>query len=74
VSTKQIRIADPVLLRARLREFVNRKINLILNDNTVVFGELKKTDDHTLYLVNMRLKKIRIPIKNVIELFADINA
>jgi hypothetical protein len=74
VSTRQIRISDPALLKARLPEFVNQKINLILDDNTVVFGVLKKTDGQDLYIVNMRLKKIKLPIKNVIELFADINA
>ena len=74
MSKKQIRISDPTLLRRRLPEFINRKVNLILKDNTVVFGQLKKTDAQTVYIINMRLKEVRLPVDNVAEFYTDIDA
>lgn len=74
MSKKQIRISDPTLLKRRIPEFIDRKVNLILKDNTVIFGQLKKTDAQSLYIVNMRLKEIKLPMENVAEFYTDIDA
>lgn len=74
MSKKQIRISDPTLLKKRLPEFLNRNVNLILKDNTVIFGLLKKTDGQSLHIMNMRLKEIKLPMENVAEFYTDIDA
>ncbi|HEX5167907.1 MAG TPA: hypothetical protein VFW11_01950 [Cyclobacteriaceae bacterium] len=74
VSKKQIRILDQAILKERLPEFLNKKVNLILKDNTVVFGELKKIEDHALHVTNMRLKKIKLPLESIVEFFTDVDA
>jgi len=74
VSKKQIRISEARQIVERLGEFANRKVTIILKDNTVVFGELKKIEGNDMYLTNMRLKKIKLPLENISELFTDVDA
>lgn len=74
MSKKQIRISEPTLLKKRLPEFINRKVNVILKDNTVIFGLLKKTDDQSLHVMNMRQKEIVLPMEKVAEFYTDIDA
>jgi hypothetical protein len=74
VSKKQVRLSDINQIKTRSKEFIDRTITVVLNDNTTIFGELKKLDGNDLVIVNMRQKKIKLPLEKVIELFTDIDA
>jgi hypothetical protein len=52
-------------------EFVGKKVNIVLSDNTAVFGELKKVSDSEIVLMNMRLEKIRYPLNSITEIYLD---
>jgi hypothetical protein len=74
VSKKQVRLSDINQIKTRSKEFIDRTITVVLNDNTTLFGQLKKLDGNDLVIVNMRQKKIKLPLEKVIELFTDIDA
>ncbi len=44
-----------------MAEFLGKKINIVLRDNTVMFGELKKVNDAEIVLMNMRLENVKYP-------------
>ena len=71
---RQLRLSTPNQIRTHLAELVGKKINIVLNDNTVVFGELTKAQPDSLWLLNMRLKKVEIPVDHVYEIYLDVNA
>lgn len=71
---KQLRISRPDEIRRRAGEFVQSTIDVVLNDHTPVRGVLVQVLPDTLVLKNMRLKKINIPIADISEFFADLDA
>ena len=71
---RQLRISDPFQIRTRLAELLSKKINIVLNDNRVIFGKLVQVDSNSIILNNMRLKKIEIPIDMIYELYLDTDA
>ena len=73
MGTKQLRLSDPQLIRSRIGSFLGKKINIVLFDNTVMFGELKQANDSEILLLNMRLKKIAYPLKDIAEIYLDTN-
>jgi len=74
VSKKQIRFSDIDQIKSRSTEFINKNITVVLNDSTTLFGQLKKSDSNDLTIVNMRQKKIKLPLEKIIELFTDVDA
>lgn len=74
MSRKQLRISDPTQLKQRSGEFINKKINIVLKDNTVLFGEVKKVDEDQVYMMNMRLKTIRLPLSTILEFYVDLTS
>ena len=71
MSTRQLRLSTPELIRKRLGEFTGKKINIVLNDNTVVLGELKGINDRSVEIMNMRLKKISLDMSTINEIYFD---
>lgn len=71
MGTKQLRLSDPQLIKSRIGSFLGKKINIVLSDNTVMFGELKAANDSEILLLNMRLKKIAYPLKDIVEIYLD---
>jgi small nuclear ribonucleoprotein (snRNP)-like protein len=69
--TRQLRLNTSDQIKNRLREFRGKKINIVLNDRTVMFGELKSLDDTTLTFLNMRLDPVTLPIANINEVYLD---
>lgn len=69
--TRQLRLNTSDQIKNRLREFTGKKINIVLNDRTVLFGELKSLDDTTLTFLNMRLDPVTLPIANINEVYLD---
>jgi len=37
----------------------------------VMFGELKKVNGSEIILLNMRLEKVRYPLKDIVEIYLD---
>ena len=52
-------------------EFLGKKINIVLSDRTVMFGELKKVNTSEIILRNMRMENIRYEFKNIVEIYLD---
>lgn len=71
MRTKQLRISDALQIKSRMPEFVGKKINIVLSDNTVVFGKLAKISVSEIVLMNMRLEKIKYPINSISEVYLD---
>ena len=74
MGTKQLRINDPEQIRSRVGIFLGKKINIVLQDNTVVFGELKRVNSTEIQLRNMRLKVVKYPFSEIAEIYIDSNA
>lgn len=73
MSTKQLRLNDPELIQKNIKSLLGKKINIVLTDDTVVFGELKKVNTTEIQLLNMRLKKISYPFARIAEVYLDTN-
>ena len=71
MRTKQLRLTNSDQIRRRMNEFIGKKINIVLNDRTVMFGELKTVNDTSIVLRNMRLENIAYPIQSIVEIFLD---
>jgi len=71
LSTKQLRISDPEQIKSRAASFLGKKINIVLSDNTVVFGQLKEVNSNEILLLNMRMKKAKYPFSSIAELYID---
>jgi hypothetical protein len=54
-------------------EFLGKKINIVLIDRTVMFGELSKITDSEIVLRNMRLETMKYPLKSIVEVYLDAN-
>jgi hypothetical protein len=71
MRTRQLRLNDRDQIQRRMPEFLGKKINIVLSDRTVMFGELKKVNESEIILRNMRLENIRYPFKNIVEIYLD---
>lgn len=74
MSLKLIRINDPAQIKHRIREFVDKQINIVLKDNSVVFGKLVNVTEGQISVVNMRLKRTEFPFTDIYELQVDVQA
>jgi len=54
-----------------MNEFLGRKLNIVLADRTVMFGELKKVQADHIVLSNMRLENIQYPFQSIVEVYLD---
>jgi hypothetical protein len=70
-GTRQQRLSDPAKIRERVKEFLDKKINIVLSDNRAVFGVLKEVTSDNLVVENMRLKKISYRFEDVAEIYFD---
>jgi len=71
MGTKQLRISDPEQIKNKAGTFLGKKINIVLLDNTVVFGKLKEVNNNEIFLLNMRMKKVKYPFSSIAELYID---
>jgi hypothetical protein len=71
MRTKQLRLNDPAQIRQRMPEFLGKKINIVLSDNTVTFGELSKITSNEIVLKNMRLEKMNYSFQSIVEIYVD---
>lgn len=71
MRTRQLRLNDRIQIQKRISEFLGKKLNVVLADRTVMFGELKKVNETEIILQNMRMENIRYPFKNIVEIYLD---
>lgn len=71
MATKQLRLSDPDQIKKRIGDFIGKKINIVLIDNTTAFGELKGVNGTDILLVNMRNKKNSYPLSKIAEVYID---
>ena len=71
---RQTRLSGPLQIRTHLAELVGKKINIVLHDNSVVFGELLSVLPNSIQVLNMRQRQMEIAINDMYELHVDVNA
>lgn len=71
MSIRQIRINSQEQIRQRMKEFIGKKIQLVLTDQTSALGELERVESDGIILVNGRMKKNRIGYTQISELYFD---
>ncbi len=71
MRTRQLRLNNRDQIQRRMPEFLGKKINIVLSDRTVMFGELKKVNTSEIILRNMRMENIRYEFKNIVEIYLD---
>lgn len=69
--TRQIRLSTQDHIRKKLKDFINKKINIVLCNRTVLFGELKHLSENDLTFENMRLEPFTILLKDISEVYFD---
>ena len=74
MSTKQLRLSDPGIIKERISSFVGKKLDIVLRDNTTVFGKLNAVKGPNINLMDMRLKQNIYPISNIAEVYVDYDA
>ena len=71
MSTRQLRLTSVESIRKNLDRLSGKKINVVLLDKTVIFGEVFQVTTESLGIVNGRLKKINYPFKDIAEIYFD---
>lgn len=71
---RQLRFSGQHQIRTHLAELQGKKINIVLNDNQVIFGELLNVKPNSITVRNMRLKDIEIAVNTLYELYLDVDA
>lgn len=74
MSKKQIRISGADEVKKRLPTLANQRVNLVLRDNTVVFGVLREIGSDHVIMRNMRNKKMRLPVDAIVDAYTDIDS
>lgn len=71
MRTKQLRLNDSTEIRKRMPEFLGKKINIVLLDRTIMFGELCSVSDSEIVLKNMRQENMKYPFQSLAEVYVD---
>jgi ribosome maturation factor RimP len=69
--TRQIRLSTLDQIEKRLKEFIGKKINIVLCNRKVLFGELKRLDGEKLSFLNMRQQVVTLPLADISEVYLD---
>ena len=69
--TRQIRLSAQDHIRKKLKDLIGKKINIVLCNRTVLFGELKRVRENELTFENMRLEPFTILLKDISEVYFD---
>lgn len=69
--TRQLRLSTLEQIKKRLKDLIGKKINIVMRDRTVFFGELKNFDIINLTLLNMRQQPVTVLLKEIDEVYLD---
>ena len=73
MQKRLLRLSTQTQIRQQVAAFVGKKINIVLNNNTVVLAELLKFSDAELSVQNMRRQKLSVAFADIYEIIIDIN-
>jgi hypothetical protein len=73
MQKRLLRLSTQIQIRQQITGFVGKKINIVLNDNTVVLVELLRFSEAELWVQNMRGQKLSVPFRDIYEIIIDIN-
>lgn len=73
MQKRQVRLGTQIQMQQQLAGFVNKKINIVMNDSTVLLTELIRISGDKLLVQNMRQRKLTIPVADIYEIIIDIN-
>jgi hypothetical protein len=73
MQKRLLRLSTQSQIRQQVTGFVGKKINIVLNDNTVVLAELLKSSESELRVQNMRRQELSVAIADIYEIIIDIN-
>jgi hypothetical protein len=71
MSTRQHRLNSIEQISRKFSEIKGKKVNIILNDRTVIFGKMQAIEGEIAKVLNMRLKEVRIPLNMITEIYYD---
>lgn len=73
MQKRLLRLGSESQIHQHISGFVGKKINIVLNDNTVVLAELLKFSDTQLRVRNMRRQELTVAFTDIYEVIIDIN-
>ena len=68
---RQLRLTTPDQIHRRAQEFTGKKINIVLRNRKVLFGEVLSIDATRLTFADMRSKKVSLPLADISEVYLD---
>ncbi len=71
MSLRQVRLTTLRDIQSRLKEFTGKKINIVLRNRKVLFGELMAVDETQLTFINMRQQKVSLSLTEIAEVYLD---
>jgi hypothetical protein len=74
MQKRQLRLTTPAQIHTRLAEFLTKKINIVLDDNTVLLAELLSVTANEITVKNMRQRKQKFLLARIYEINIDIDA
>lgn len=69
--TRQLRLSSLDQIQKRLKDFIGKKINIVLCNRRVLFGELRKLDEKELTFLNMRQQAVTLSLTDISEIYLD---
>ena len=69
--TRQVRLSTTEQMQKGLKEFTGKKINIVLRNRKVLFGELTNLDEGLLTFLNMRQQPTRLLLADISEIYLD---
>lgn len=73
MQKRQLRLHTPAQIHERLAGFLNKKINIVLRDDTVLLVTLTGLSATELTVQNMRLRSTTIALSKIDEILIDLN-
>ena len=73
MQKRLLRLSTQHQIQQYVTGFVGKKINIVLNNNTVVLAELLKFSEAELSVQNMRRQKLSVAFADIYEIIIDIN-
>lgn len=69
---RQIRLSSPEQIQKRLQDFTGKQVNIVLRNRTVLFGEIRQSDDTQVTFTNLRNERFSLPLQEISEVYLDI--
>lgn len=72
MANRILRLDTPAQYLQRLAGFLNKKINIVQVDNTVLLAKLLQISDKALTVKNMRGQELTVKITDIYEIIIDL--